>query len=78
MYRKVDENLSTAEGKEMKKQRSIQTEGAFGVIKYDVGYERIRRRGIKNVKTELFLVFISFNLRKYHHKKHRLDKESVS
>ena len=78
MYRKVDENLSTAEGKEMKKQRSIQTEGAFGVIKYDVGYERIRRRGIKNVKTELFLVFIGFNLRKYHHKKHRLDKESVS
>ena len=78
MHQKVDENLSTEQGKEMKRQRSIQTEGAFGVIKYDIGYERIRRRGIKNVKTELFLVFIGFNLRKYHHKKHRVSKDIVS
>ena len=74
MHAKVDENLSTPEGKEMKKQRSIQTEGAFGVLKYDYGYERIRRRGTDNVRTELLLILLGFNLRKYHNKKHRQSK----
>lgn len=72
MQDKVDENLSTPKGKEMKRQRSIQVEGAFGLLKQDIGYTRIRRRGIKNVKTEIFLVLIGFNLRKYHHKKQRV------
>ena len=74
MHAKVDENLSTAKGKEMKKQRSIQTEGAFGVLKYDYGYERIRRRGMDNARTELLLILLGFNLRKYHNKKHKQSK----
>lgn len=74
MYKTVDRNLSTKAGIEMKKQRSIQVEGAFGIIKKDIGYERTRRRGKGNVKTEILLVLIGFNIRKYHNKKQRKIK----
>ena len=74
MYETVDRNLSTDAGIEMKKQRSIQVEGAFGVIKEDIGYDKIRRRGKENVLTEILLVLIGFNLRKYHNKKQRKAK----
>ena len=46
----IDENLSTPQGKEMKRQRSIQLEGVFGLLKQDIEYTQIRRRGIQNVK----------------------------
>lgn len=64
--KKVDENLGTEQGKEMKKQRSIQAEGVFGVIKQDRLYTRIKRRGIKNVEMEIFKVYIGYNLMKFH------------
>ena len=50
MQNKIDENLSTPQGKEMKRQRSIQLEGVFGLLKQDIEYTQIRRRGIQNVK----------------------------
>ena len=50
MQNKIDENLSTQQGKEMKRQRSIQLEGVFGLLKQDIEYTQIRRRGIQNVK----------------------------
>ena len=50
MQKKIDENLSTPQGKEMKRQRSIQLEGVFGLLKQDIEYTQIRRRGIQNVK----------------------------
>ncbi len=62
----VDKNFSTEEGKEMKKQRSIQVEGVFGVLKQDFKFTRFSRRGLKNVKTEFLLVCLGYNLRKYH------------
>lgn len=34
MQNKIDENLSTPQGKEMKRQRSIQLEGVFGLLKH--------------------------------------------
>lgn len=74
---KVDENLATEFGKELKKQRSIQVEGAFGVIKEDIKYSRLRRRGIKNVKLELYLVALGFNLMKYHNKKKRSNEPTA-
>ena len=49
MQNKIDENLSTPQGKEMKRQRSIQLEGVFGLLKQDIEYTQIRR-GIQNVK----------------------------
>lgn len=62
----VDKNLSTEQGKEMKKQRSIQAEGAFGIIKQDFKFTRFSKRGMKNVKTEFLLVCLGYNFRKYH------------
>ena len=50
MQNKIDENLSTPQGKEMKRQRSIQLEGVFGLLKQDIEYTQIRRRVIQNVK----------------------------
>ena len=78
LLNKVDENLGTEDGKEMKRQRSIQVEGAFGVIKQDMNYMRLRRRGKINVRTELLLIGIAYNIRKYHNKKMRNRKSIVS
>lgn len=75
---KVDENLGSETGKEMKKQRSIQAEGTFGVIKQDMEYIRLRRRGKENVEIELFLIAIAFNLRKYHNKRMRNQRKLMS
>lgn len=72
-YHTVDENLSTEFGKELKKQRSIQVEGAFGVIKQDMKFTRFARRGIENAKMEFLIVCIGYNLKKYH--KYRLKEE---
>lgn len=73
MYATVDENLSTEFGKELKKQRSIQVEGAFGVIKQDMKFTRFTRRGLKNAKMEFLIVCMGYNLKKYH--KYRLKQE---
>ena len=72
-YGEADKKLSTEYGKELKKQRSIQVEGAFGVIKQDMGFTRFKRRGLKNVKMEFLIVCLGYNLKKYH--KYRLKKE---
>ena len=63
----VDENLNSEQGKEMRKQRSIQVEGAFGVIKQNMKFTRFTRRGMKNVKMEFLLVCLGYNFRKYHY-----------
>lgn len=65
-YQVVDENLSTDFGKELKKQRSIQVEGAFGVIKQDMKFTRFTRRGLKNAEMEFLLVCLGYNFKKYH------------
>ena len=75
---KVDENLGTEEGKEMKKQRSIQSEGTFGIIKQNMDYVRLKRKGNINVKTELLLIGIAYNIRKYHNKKMKKKEMSIS
>ena len=62
----------------MKKQRCIQVEGAFGVIKQDMNYARLRRRGRLNVKTELLLIGIAYNICKYHNKKYRKRSQIIS
>ena len=74
-YAVVDENLSTEFGKELKRQRSIQVEGAFGVIKQDMGFVRFTRRGLKNAKMEFLIVCLGYNLRKYHNYRLRKEKE---
>lgn len=62
----VDKILGTEEGEELKKQRSIQAEGAFGVLKQNMNFTRFTRKGKENVKMELLLICLGYNLRKYH------------
>jgi transposase len=75
-YAVVDENLSTEFGKELKKQRSIQVEGAFGVIKQDMKFVRFTRRGLENAKMEFLIVCLGYNFKKYHNYRLRKEKES--
>lgn len=44
--------------------RSIQVEGAFGVIKWDHGFTQFLTRGKKNVTVEFTLLAFSYNLNK--------------
>lgn len=48
--------------------RSIQSEGAFGVIKQDYGFRQFLLRGKKKVSTEIFLVAMAFDVNKLHAK----------
>ena len=52
-------------------QRSIQVEGAFGVIKEDMRFRRFTRTGFQGIKLELDLIAIGFNLKKFHNKRYR-------
>lgn len=48
--------------------RSIQSEGAFGVVKWDYGFQRFLHRGNKKVLSEILLVAMGYNINKYHNK----------
>jgi len=48
--------------------RSIQVEGAFGVLKQDYGFRQFLLRGNKKVMTEMFVVAFGYNINKLHHK----------
>ena len=62
------ENIISEKGTELRMNRSIQVEGAFGVLKNDYKYNRFLTRGKTSVKTEfLFLVF-GYNINKLHAK----------
>ncbi|MFH0767259.1 MAG: transposase [Bacillota bacterium] len=66
------ENLTSELGIELRIQRSIQVEGAFGVLKEDFGFRRFRRCGTENVKLEFLLLVIGYNLAKFHNKRYRI------
>ena len=53
--------------------RSIQSEGTFGIIKWDRSYKRLFRRGEKAVLLEFRLISCGYNLYKYHNKKNRTN-----
>ena len=57
-------NITTEEGILLRICRSIQVEGAFGLLKNDFGFRRFLTRGKRNVRTELFLLGMGFNLKK--------------
>ena len=71
MHQEVIENLESIHGALLRMNRSIQTEGTFGIMKNDRWYKRIVRRGIHSVKLEVLLVAIGHNLYKYQKKKMR-------
>ena len=72
-HKEVVENLESIHGALLSMNRSIQSEGTFGVIKWDRSYKRLFRRGEKGVILELTLISCAFNLYKYHNKKNRTE-----
>ena len=58
------ENITTDFGRQLRMNRSIQSEGAFGVLKQDHGFRRFLCRGSKNIRTEFLLLAISYNIKK--------------
>lgn len=62
------ERITSPQGVLLRMNRSIQVEGAFGVIKQDYGFRRFLTRGKKNVFTEMLLMAMAFNLNKWHNK----------
>lgn len=72
MHEEVLTNLCSIQGALLCMNRSIQSEGTYGIIKWDKSYKRLRRRGLKSVLLEFTLVACGFNLYKYNNKKSRL------
>ena len=64
LKQEAESNLLSVKGIEIRVNRSIQAEGVFGLMKQDVGYTRLRRRGRENVSTELMLYFLGLNLKR--------------
>ena len=55
-------------GVQLRMNRSIQSEGAFGVIKEDYNFRRFLTRGNRNVRTEILLAAMGYDIRKLHAK----------
>ena len=63
------ENIATEKGIMLRMNRSIQVEGAFGVLKKNMNFKRFKYRERSKTKVEALLFAIGYNLRKYVHKK---------
>jgi transposase len=60
--------IQSEEGILLRINRSIQVEGAFGVLKQDMGFRRFLMRGRVKVQTEFLLLCMGYNLNKLHNK----------
>ena len=67
----AQQRITTDWGKTLRLNRSIQSEGAFGVLKEDYGFRRFLRRGESNVFTEVLLYAMAYNVNKLHNKMSR-------
>ena len=68
-YRLQSQQRITSElGTQLRVNRSIQSEGTFGVLKGDWGFRRFLRRGAQYVFTEVLLYCFAFNIRKLNSK----------
>ena len=65
------ENITSERGIQLRMNRSIQVEGAFGLIKNDFGFRRFLTTGKKNIKIELLFLALGFNLKKRWMKQHK-------
>ena len=61
-------NITTEFGARLRMNRSIQVEGAFGVLKSDYEFSRFLTRGKNSVKTEFILLCFGYNINKLHSK----------
>ena len=62
------DNITSPMGILLRTNRSIQSEGAFGVIKENYKFRQFLLRGKKKVSTEITLLAIAYNINKYHSK----------
>ena len=62
------ERITSEKGVLLRMNRSIQSEGAFGVIKQDYKFRHFLLRGRKKVTTEILLVAMAYNVNKLHSK----------
>ena len=62
--RQARENLTSEEGQDLRKKRSVEVETVFGDIKHNMGFRRFHLRQIAKAKTEWGLVCIAHNMRK--------------
>ena len=68
MKKKAYELITSDYGKQLRMNRSIQSEGFFGVLKEDKKFRRFMLKGMVKVEVEMQLLGISFNLLKYYYK----------
>ena len=61
-------NITSPMGILLRTNRSIQAEGAFGVIKENYKFRQFLLRGKKKVETEIAIVAMAYNINKLHHK----------
>ena len=61
-------NITSEKGILLRMNRSIQVEGAFGVIKQDYGFRQFLLRGNRKVRTEILIMAFGYNINKLHHK----------
>ncbi|QNO13724.1 IS1182 family transposase [Alkalicella caledoniensis] len=62
------QNIVSKNGVKLRVNRSIQAEGAFGVLKQDYGFQRFLTRGIHSVSVETLLLGLGYNMNKLHAK----------
>ena len=63
-------NITTPKGIQYRMNRSIQSEGTFGVLKQDWGFRRFLTRGNTNVLAQIGMIAFAFNIKKLHAKRH--------
>ena len=68
-HAEVLNNLNSIHGALLRMNRSIQSEGTFGTVKWNRSYIRARRRGLKSLFLEFGMISCGFNLHKFHLKK---------
>ena len=65
---RMNEKVSTEEGKRLRMNRSIQAEGVFAYIKTDMEFRRFSHRGTEKVGAEWTLFALAYNVLRMHHK----------
>lgn len=64
----MHERINIERGILLRINRSIQVEGAFGVLKEGMSFRRFLTRGTSNVRTEILLLCLAYNIQKLHNK----------
>ena len=64
----MEERINTEQGKLLRVNRSIQSEGVFAMVKEDMNFRRFLLRGSVKVEVEWTVLSLAYNILKLHHK----------